>query len=92
DDAVYAAREVALEAFAELFVFSDGTFEIERPTGEALEWNDFVRVLREPGPTDLPKTRAILRLVQAVGGREQLEDDFSLVRIEFGGCGRIGLR
>lgn len=90
DDAVYAAREVALEAFAELFVFSDGTFEIERPTGEAFEWNDFVRVLREPAPTDLPKTRAILRLVQAVGGREQLEDDFSLVRIEFGAADGSG--
>jgi hypothetical protein len=50
DDAVYAAQEVALEAFAELFVFSDGTFEIERPTGEACEWSDFVRALREPAP------------------------------------------
>jgi serine phosphatase RsbU (regulator of sigma subunit)/anti-sigma regulatory factor (Ser/Thr protein kinase) len=84
DDAVYAAREVALEAFAELFVFSDGTFEIERPTGEAFEWSDFVRALREPAPAGLPKTRAMLRFVQAVGEREQLEDDFSLVRIEFG--------
>jgi serine phosphatase RsbU (regulator of sigma subunit) len=80
----YEVQEAALDAFAELFVFSDGTFEIERPGNGMLPWNDFVAALASPPPDGVRKTDAMLHYGQQMAGRDQLEDDFSLVRLEFG--------
>jgi hypothetical protein len=81
----FDVQETTLDAFAELFVFSDGTFEIEQPGGGMLPWNDFVAALTLPAPAGVRKTDAMLHFGQRMAGRDQLEDDFSLVRLEFVG-------
>ena len=83
DGATFAAREVVLEPFAELFVFSDGVFEIEAPDGRMLGWPEFVTALARPVGDGGRKVDDVLAFVRRFGAREQLEDDFSLLRLEF---------
>lgn len=48
-----------------------------------LPWDDFVAALASPTPSGVRKTDAMLHFGQRMAGRDQLEDDFALVRLEF---------
>jgi sigma-B regulation protein RsbU (phosphoserine phosphatase) len=66
-----------------LFVFSDGAFEIEAPDGRMLAWPEFRAAIEAPVTNGVRKVDEILAFVRRFGEREQLEDDFSLLRVEF---------
>ena len=48
-----------------------------------LPWDDFVAALASPTPSGVRETDAMLHFGQRMAGRDQLEDDFALVRLEF---------
>ncbi len=65
-----------------LYVFSDGTYEIERANaGGMLELDEFVQILEaidpnHPNPLDLLSQR-----IKDIQGRDDFEDDFSIMKL-----------
>jgi phosphoserine phosphatase RsbU/P len=66
-----------------LFVFCDGAYEIARPDGSRLDFdNDFVPyLLRNGRSVDIPER--VLTWVRSLHGSEALADDFSFLAIDF---------
>lgn len=85
DGAAYQSAEVPLHGGADLFVFSDGVFELSLADGRQLDRSDFHRELarlaagEELRPDDM--YASALRLT----GLAELEDDFTLVHIRLSG-------
>lgn len=80
-DARYPALECTLNSPAQLYVFSDGVYEVTRPDGTMLEFADLEKELTTLSHSNGPGLEAILRFVQDVRGGPILEDDFSIVRL-----------
>ena len=72
-----------LGPFARLFLFSDGVYEIARPDGAMWKFEEFVEHLGLPAPDAVSPLDRALQHVQSLHGPGTLEDDFSLVQINF---------
>jgi len=79
----YQSQTCVLPLSMQLFLFSDGTFEIGRPDGSMLEYEAFQQALcRLAGDRSAP-LEDLLAFVRRTHGQDTLEDDFSIVRLEF---------
>ena len=82
-DMPYDTRTVAVAEGARLLVFSDGIMEIEKADGEMWSFADFLaRVSAELG-TDGDLIARHLAYVRALGGKDVLADDFSMMDVRF---------
>ncbi len=81
-DMAYASESLKIEPGSRLLVLCDGTYEIKRPDGSMIEFEDFKAFMREHGvaPDGLEK---LLAWVRDLRGGGALEDDFSILRIVF---------
>jgi sigma-B regulation protein RsbU (phosphoserine phosphatase) len=80
-DVPFVAATVDLEPYSKLYVFSDGAFEIHKPGGGMMKRGEFIDYLASSsGPID-PDT--VWRYVRQISGAVALQDDFSLLEIEF---------
>jgi sigma-B regulation protein RsbU (phosphoserine phosphatase) len=81
-DLPYDTATVELPSFARLFLFSDGVFEIEMPDGRMWNLGPFLEYLSQehaqPGFLD-----NLYAHVREMHGGGPLDDDFSIVQIEF---------
>ncbi len=66
---------------ARLFLFSDGVYEITRPDGDMLEFEAFEEVLTRPVPEGASELEELLHFVRDVQGSEELDDDFSIIKM-----------
>ena len=73
----YQGHSCVLPRPSRLFVFSDGTFEIGRTDGTMLDYAAFQQTLAS-GTLD-----ELLAFARRTHGQETLEDDFSIMRLEF---------
>lgn len=78
----YRSEACVVEPGSRLFVLCDGTYEIKRPDDTMIEFADFTDFMRAHGaePDGLEK---LLAWVRELRGGGALEDDFSIVRVEF---------
>lgn len=76
----YQGNECVLPQPCRLFLFSDGTFEVERPDGTMLETEAFHQLLCSPDVT--ASLHTLLDFARHTRGDETLEDDFSIVKLE----------
>jgi len=78
----FPSAEIKLEQFSELYVFSDGTYEISKASDGKLwtfeEWRDLVAGFSQRNEKDLS---SLLKYVHELNGSDQLDDDFSLMRM-----------
>ena len=81
-DASFESSVCELGPFAELLLFSDGVYEIERPAGEMWTFDEFAQFAagQPPGAGRIDRLLAEARRLR---GAEMLADDFSMVRIVF---------
>jgi len=79
----YAAQTFVIPRQSRLFVFSDGTCEIGRPDGSMLDQAGFEEILSRPLPAGASELERLLACVREVHGEETLEDDFSIMKLEF---------
>jgi serine phosphatase RsbU (regulator of sigma subunit) len=80
-DASYASKECTLAGPARLFLFSDGAYEIMRPDGTFLEFEDFEEVLTRAVPEGASELEALLHFARDVRGSDDLDDDFSIIKM-----------
>jgi sigma-B regulation protein RsbU (phosphoserine phosphatase) len=62
---------------ADLYLFSDGVYEIARPDGSWQSWEEFSRLLQK----DRPPVETIVSRMREMHGVEEFEDDFSLLKM-----------
>ncbi len=64
---------------ATLFVFSDGIYEITRQSGDEVELDEFVEILRQPEQSPGQKVNEVLETMREIQGRAHFDDDVSLM-------------
>lgn|GEM_PF-1092114 len=86
-DIGYPSRSVEVRPGSRLFVYCDGAFEIELQDGSRLDFDGvFVpRVMAAAVDPEAPV--AMLTWAQSIHRNPDLEDDFSMMAIEFTGPG-----
>jgi phosphoserine phosphatase RsbU/P len=80
-DFVYESTECTLAGPARLFLFSDGAYEITQPDGDMLESEAFEEVLTRAVPEGSSELQELLHFVRDFHGSEELDDDFSIVKM-----------
>jgi sigma-B regulation protein RsbU (phosphoserine phosphatase) len=74
----FPSARIQVPPGAELYLFSDGVYEIARPDGSWQSWDEFARLLRQ----ERPSIDAIVGRMRKEHGAEDFEDDFSLLRLK----------
>lgn len=79
---IFPEQECKIPSGSRLLIFSDGAYELRKPDGDMLAFEDFKQWVsvhgREPDLPDL-----IAGMARTVTGREELADDLSLLCIDF---------
>jgi sigma-B regulation protein RsbU (phosphoserine phosphatase) len=84
-DLEYQSSSITLGAFAKLYLYSDGAYEIERIDKTMWPFDEFLAFMR-PGPHADADGSMMDRLIahdRAIQGREEFVDDFSIVELQF---------
>jgi phosphoserine phosphatase RsbU/P len=68
-----------LPPFCRLYVFSDGIYEITRPDGTILTYEEFVQILSDSGHDSAHVLDNTINAIRTVRGDDQFEDDVSIV-------------
>jgi sigma-B regulation protein RsbU (phosphoserine phosphatase) len=82
-DSVYEDSLLKASSAAELCVFSDGCYEIRRPDGTMWSREEFEALLIRTLAHGVPDLDALYGHIRKIGGREVLEDDFSILKVSF---------
>jgi sigma-B regulation protein RsbU (phosphoserine phosphatase) len=82
-DAVYEDSVLKASSTAELCVFSDGCYEVQRPDGNMWSHEEFEALLIQTLANGVSDLDALYCHVRKIGGREVLEDDFSILKVSF---------
>ncbi len=85
----YAADEVEVPPGSRLYIYSDGAFEISRADGSMWPFAEFVETLAEaagepPHGGDSCPMDTLLSHIRTLAGRDDFQDDFSMVDLAFG--------
>jgi sigma-B regulation protein RsbU (phosphoserine phosphatase) len=83
-EARYLAAEIEVPPGSQLFVFSDGVYEITHPDGRAGTLQEFVNTLGKEATRSDFAAADCLAAAKAAQGTETLGDDYSLIRFRIG--------
>jgi len=83
DDSEFENDTHAVKEFGELYLFSDGAFELLKPDGSYVQYNDFVSHVAELSKAGEADIRRILAFSNDERGELPFEDDYSLVKVTF---------
>jgi sigma-B regulation protein RsbU (phosphoserine phosphatase) len=84
-DMEYESASIELPAFAKLYIVSDGSYEIEKADKTMWPFSEFLAFVGQ-GPFDdpaNPKMDALIAHDRRLMGRDDFDDDLSLVEIHF---------
>jgi sigma-B regulation protein RsbU (phosphoserine phosphatase) len=80
----FTSARVTLGAGDRLYVFSDGVYEVNYAGREGMMTvEEFAEGLTRPAPAGTRKVDDMVAFVRAAQGRENFDDDFSLVELRF---------
>jgi len=82
-DAVYKDSVLKAGSAAELFVFSDGCYEVQQPDGEMWSREEFEALLIRTAADGASDLDALYRHVRTIAAGEVLDDDFSILKVSF---------
>ncbi len=80
-DVAYKESEIAVESPARLLVFSDGAYEIRRPSGGMWSYEEFKDYAVSQSGGQGPELDSMLAHVRSLLGRDTLDDDLSMLKI-----------
>ena len=69
---------------AELFVFSDGLYELSTPEGPMIGLDRFGQLLADFYSSGKADLETVLTEVSRIHGSDQFEDDASILKVRFG--------
>jgi sigma-B regulation protein RsbU (phosphoserine phosphatase) len=72
----YTSASTEVPPGSELYLFSDGVFEIMRPDGTYQLWEEFAQYLQERPPIE-----KIVKRMRELHGADEFDDDFSLLQL-----------
>jgi phosphoserine phosphatase RsbU/P len=84
-DLEYQTTSTTSGAFAKLYLYSDGVYEIDRIDKTVWPFHEFIEFMRK-GPHDAPGDSKMDRLIaygREIQGREEFVDDCSIVELQF---------
>jgi sigma-B regulation protein RsbU (phosphoserine phosphatase) len=84
-DLEYATDTAPLGAYARLFLFSDGAFEIEKTDGTMWPFNEFIEFMGRAHGPDVSSMDALMGHVRSLSGKNEFADDFSIVEFRIEG-------
>ncbi|MDZ8105901.1 MAG: SpoIIE family protein phosphatase [Nostoc sp. DedQUE12a] len=67
-----------------LYIFSDGAYEINQPDGKILGLDAFINLLMKYSQTDICNLNQLLTNILGFNAQDNLNDDLSLVKVNFG--------
>jgi len=79
----FRSASCAVPPGSRLYVFSDGAYEISQPNGRTAQLPDLLEQLALPVSPGSSKLDDLVKWAQARGGQSSLEDDMSILEIEF---------
>ena len=80
-DFPFSSKDITIEPNSILYIYSDGTYEIEKPDGKMWEVDDLVNYLKENKSDN--EIDELYSFVQKLSGKKILDDDFSMLKILF---------
>jgi sigma-B regulation protein RsbU (phosphoserine phosphatase) len=85
NDMEYASDSTTLDAFAKVFVLSDGAYEIEKADKTMWPWSEFIAFMNQ-GPHGGGETSRMDLLIahdRVLMGQDEFADDLSIVEMDF---------
>jgi phosphoserine phosphatase RsbU/P len=82
-DLDYGSETFSLDAYAKLFVFSDGAYEIEKADGSMWPWSEFVKFISLPSTPGVPDMDRLIAHDRELTGVHEFADDFSMIELRF---------
>jgi sigma-B regulation protein RsbU (phosphoserine phosphatase) len=79
----YAGGAVEVELPARLYILSDGAYEVTRPDGSMWSLKGLKEFIANQSDENPSEIETLYRFLQEMHGSKDLEDDFSMVKIEF---------
>jgi sigma-B regulation protein RsbU (phosphoserine phosphatase) len=79
----FSAAEIDIPANSRLYVFSDGVYEVDSPDGTMWSIEELQDYLSRPVAEPGSEIEALYKTLQEMHARDVLDDDFSLVRVDF---------
>jgi serine phosphatase RsbU (regulator of sigma subunit) len=79
-NAAYGRETVMVPPQTRLYLFSDGAFEVERPDGTMMRFEDILPFLARPATDGHSDLDLLFQQLLKERGGDTLEDDFSIVR------------
>jgi phosphoserine phosphatase RsbU/P len=81
--AAFASQETEVAPGARLYLFSDGVYEVDRPDETMWTIEELERYLAQASPGTDTEIDSLHRELQRMHGSEVLDDDFSMLRVDF---------
>jgi phosphoserine phosphatase RsbU/P len=82
-DADYDDCYLNIEPGSNLYVFSDGAYEIIQPDGSIWGVDAFIRLLTDSHQKNSSNLEPVIQQIQKLNSDRPLDDDFSLIRVNF---------
>ena len=79
----FAERTHAVREGQQLYIYSDGVFEIEKPDGVLWTFEEFTAYFSALDPNEGSRLDLTWQHVHALSGQQVLEDDFTIVEVSF---------
>jgi len=79
----FIADEIAIPPNSRMYVYSDGVYEVEQPDGTMWSIEELQDYLRRPRAESGSEIQALYKSLLQMHARDGLDDDFSLVRVDF---------
>lgn len=82
-EAEYIDATHDIEEFSNLYIFSDGVYEIQQPENTMLGLDGFTEILTEYNHLESNTLEAVLNTVKKYNANNPFDDDFSLLKVSF---------
>ena len=79
----FTSSEADVPLGGRLFIYSDGAFEVSRADGSMWSFQEFVSTLTSPTTRGSSRLDALISHIRDLAGRDDFDDDFSMVELAF---------
>lgn len=80
---VFQEKTIQVKEGSRLYLFSDGVYEITKPTGDVLTLDEFIHVLSQPTPGGKEALDRVGTYTQELNGPGPYSDDYSIIEFMF---------